>query len=355
MSDSASVPVPSPVPSVPATAGVDAGRRALGRSGLGVLALIGLVGAGGWAGSRGGTAEPAAGDPLLATVQRGDIEDLVSATGALQPHEHVDVGVQLSGQIQRIVVEVGSEVRAGDLLAEIDAETVTARVDASRAELRAQQAQLDEREVARAKAERDWRRQLALQADDASTVETVQNAETELRTAQAQIAALKAQMEQLQATLRVEEANLKYARILAPIDGTVVSISARPGQTLNASQNAPTLLRIGDLGTMTVQAQVSEADVSRLQPGLPVYFTTLGGQGRRWQTRVRKIEPTPTVTNNVVLYNVLFDVPNPGRSLMSQMTAQVFFVAAAARDVLTVPVSALSLVRTPGRRGADDA
>ena len=282
---------------------------------------------------------------ITATIQRGDIEDQVAATGSLQPRDYVDVGAQVSGQLRKLHVEVGTEVKEGDLLAEIDAETSQARVDASRAQLRSQQAQMAERELNLVKAERDLQRQKNLMAEEATTAEALQNAETAARTARAQINSLKAQMEQVQASMRVEEANLKYTKIYAPMAGTVVSITARQGQTLNTNQQAPTLLRIADLSVMTVQTQVSEADVSKLRQGMPVYFTTLGGQGRRWYGDLKKIEPTPTVTNNVVLYNALFEVPNHNRSLMTQMTAQVFFVVAEARDVLVVPMSALTLQR----------
>ncbi len=294
---------------------------------------------------------------ITATVQRGDIEDQVSATGSLQPRDYVDVGAQVSGQLRKILVEVGSEVKEGDQLAEIDAETSMARVEASRAQLRSQQAQMTERELALSKAERDLQRQKNLMLEEATTTETLQNAETTVRTARAQIQSLKASMEQLQASMRVEEANLKFTRIYAPMGGTVVSITARQGQTLNTNQSAPTLMRIADLSVMTVQTQVSEADVSKLRGGMAVYFTTLGGQGRRWYGELKKIEPTPTVTNNVVLYNALFEVPNSNRSLMTQMTAQVFFVVSDARDVLMVPMSALTIQRSApqGNRSAQAA
>ncbi|EGI77082.1 hypothetical protein HGR_07211 [Hylemonella gracilis ATCC 19624] len=282
---------------------------------------------------------------LTALVQRGDIEDVVTATGLLQPRDYVDVGAQVSGQLNKILVEVGSEVQAGQLLAEIGAEQSAARVTANRASLRAQRATLAQRQVELAKAERDLRRQKNLLADEATTAEAVQNAETTVLSTRAQIQSLEAQIEQADASMQVEEANLKYAKIYAPMAGTVVSISARQGQTLNANQSAPTILRIADLSVMTVQAQVSEADVSRLRVGMPVYFTTLGSGGQRWQSTLKKVEPTPTVTNNVVLYNALFDVPNPQRRLMSQMTAQVFFVVAQAKGVLTVPMAGLTIQR----------
>jgi macrolide-specific efflux system membrane fusion protein len=314
---------------------------------LALVALVGLavLGAGGYSWYRWGPGAKTESAYITATVQRGDIEDQVSATGSLQPRDYVDVGAQVSGQLRKIHVEVGSEVKEGDLLAEIDAETSQARVDASKAQLRSQQAQMAERELNLAKAERDLQRQKNLMVEEATTAETLQNAETAVKTARAQINSLKASMEQLQASMRVEEANLKFTKIYAPMAGTVVSITARQGQTLNTNQSAPTILRIADLSVMTVQTQVSEADVSKLRGGMPVYFTTLGGQGRRWYGELKKIEPTPTVTNNVVLYNALFEVPNNNRSLMTSMTAQVFFVVAEAKDVLVVPMSALTIQR----------
>ncbi|WP_288253282.1 efflux RND transporter periplasmic adaptor subunit [uncultured Hydrogenophaga sp.] len=321
-------------------------RRHPWRTALIALAGLALLGGGGaawW--FKWGPGAKKESTYITATIQRGDIEDQVAATGSLQPRDYVDVGAQVSGQLRKLHVEVGTEVKEGDLLAEIDAETSQARVDASRAQLRSQQAQMAERELNLAKAERDLQRQKNLMAEEATTAEALQNAETAARTARAQINSLKAQMEQVQASMRVEEANLKYTKIYAPMSGTVVSITARQGQTLNTNQQAPTLLRIADLSVMTVQTQVSEADVSKLRQGMQVYFTTLGGQGRRYYGDLKKVEPTPTVTNNVVLYNALFEVPNSNRSLMTQMTAQVFFVVAEARDVLVVPMSALTMQR----------
>ncbi len=124
--------------------------------------------------------------------------------------------------------------------------------------------------------------------------------------------------------------------------GTITAIPVKEGQTLNANQQTPTVLTIGDLSTMTVSTQVSEADVPKLKLGMEAYFTTLGDGTRRWSGKLRQILPTPTVVNNVVLYTALFDVANPARQLMTQMTAQVFFVRASAHDVVIVPVSALT-------------
>lgn len=280
-----------------------------------------------------------------AAVSRGTIENLVTATGVLQPRDYVDVGAQVSGQLKVLHVEVGSEVKEGDLLAEIDATVYAARVEGTRAQLRNQQAQLKDREAQLKLARIHYQRQVNLRKADASTAEELQSAEAQLQSAEAQLESLKAQVAQTESSLRAEEANLEFARIYAPMSGTVVSITSRQGQTLNTNQTAPTVLRIADLSVMTVQAQVSEADIGKLTPGMRVYFTTFGSGGKRWYSTLSRVEPTPTILNNVVLYNALFDVPNPDGELMTQMTTQVFFIASQARDVLQVPVAALTFQR----------
>lgn len=277
-----------------------------------------------------------------APVSRGNIENLVTATGVLQPRDYVDVGAQVSGQLKVLHAEIGSDVTEGDLLAEIDATVYAARVEGSRAQLRNQQAQLKDREAQLKLARINYQRQINLRKEDASTAEELQSAEAQLQSAEAQLESLKAQLAQTESALQAEEANLEFARIYAPMSGTVVSITSRQGQTLNANQTAPTVLQIADLSVMTVQAQVSEADIGKLHPGMPVYFTTFGSGGKRWYSTLSRIEPTPTILNNVVLYNALFDVPNPDGVLMTQMTTQVFFIASQARNVLQVPVAALS-------------
>ncbi|MFO1502381.1 MAG: efflux RND transporter periplasmic adaptor subunit [Steroidobacteraceae bacterium] len=307
-----------------------------------LIAAAALLAAGGWyAWHEHRASADAQGEYIFATITRGDIEDLVTATGALQPRDYVDVGAQVSGQVESIKVQVGDEVKKGDTLVEIDATQSEARVEANRANLRAQESQLVDRQNSLVKAERDFQRQQNLKKEDATTDESVQNAETALISARQAIATLKAQIEQQRASMRVEETNLRYTKIVAPMNGTVVSIAAKQGQTLNASQQAPTLLRIADLSTMNVQTQVSEADVAKISKGMRAYFTTLGSQNRRWYGTLSRIEPTPTVTNNVVLYNALFEVKNEGNQLLPQMTAQVFFVRAEARNVLVVPMAAL--------------
>jgi macrolide-specific efflux system membrane fusion protein len=316
-------------------------RKRRARLALAVFALA-LLAAGGYlAWSQWIAPAESAAQLATAVVQRGDLEDVVTATGTLQPRDYVDVGTQVSGQLRTLHVDVGANVKKGDLLAEIDPTVFKSRVDADRAQLANLRAQLADRQAQRVLAEQQYARQQQLKRENATSDDALQTASATLQSAIAQIDALRAQIEQTESQLRGDEANLGYTRIYAPMTGTVVSLSAKQGQTLNANQQAPIILRIADLSTMTIQAQVSEADVSKLKVGMDVYFTTLGSEGRRYYGKLRQINPSPEIVNNVVLFDALFDVPNPKGELMTQMTAQVFFVLASAKDALLVPVSAL--------------
>lgn len=296
----------------------------------------------------------AAADPanslLTATVTRGDIEDTVTATGTLQPKDYVDVGTQVSGQLKKLLVDIGAMVTKGQLLAEIDPTVYQSKVDADHAQLLNQQAQIADKQAQLVLAKLQFTRQQNLTRDNATTKDALQIAEATQQSARATLDAFKAQMQQTESTLRGDEANLGYTKIYAPMAGTVVSQTAKQGQTLNSNQQAPIIMRIADLSTMTVEAQVSEADVPKLRIGMDVYFTTLGGDNRRFYGKLRQIPPTPTVVNNVVLYDALFDVPNPDRILMTQMTAQVFFVASSAKDTVLVPLPALHKAVAGGRK-----
>jgi macrolide-specific efflux system membrane fusion protein len=296
--------------------------------------------------------EEAGGEPIIVEAERDDVENVITAVGNLQPLNFVDVGAQVSGQLEVIHVVAGDEVQKGQLLAEIDATVQLSRVESDRAQLQNQRAQLADRQAQLQLAKAQAERQTRLKADNATSQEAYDSAQAALVSAEAQVRSTLAQIQQQESVLRGNEATLGYSKIYAPISGTVSSIVAKQGQTLNANQSAPTVLQIADLSVMTVSAQVSEADVPNLRAGMDAYFTTLGNPGRRWTGKLRQVLPTPQVVNNVVMYTALFDVENPGRELMTQMTAQVFFVLAAAYDVVVVPVSAVRYTDRAGAGGA---
>lgn len=278
---------------------------------------------------------------LTAAVERGSIEDTVSAIGALQPLQYVDVGTQVTGQLKSLNVQIGDTVKQGQLLAEIDPTLLQARVDSTKATLQNLRAQLVDRQAQAKLAQQQLRRNRELMKSDAVAEELLQQSEAAAVQAEAQVESLRAQIRQNESSMTGDEANLRYTRIFAPMAGTVVSLTARQGQTLVSSQQAPTILRIADLTTMTVWAQASEADVPKIQVGMPVYFNTLGLPERRWTGKVRQILPTPETVNNVILYNVLFDAENPDGVLKPQMSAQVYFLLARADNALLIPANAL--------------
>ena len=280
--------------------------------------------------------------PLIATVIVGDIENTISSAGSLKPSIFVDVGAQVSGQLQKLHAEVGDRVESSQLLAEIDARTQVSRVEASRAALAAQEAQVSSRRASLDLSRANAQRQERLMAANATSQQDYDTATANLASAEANVIQLERQIQQSRSTLNSEETQLEFTRIYAPISGTVVSIEMNEGRTLNANQQAPTILRVADLSTMTVQTEISEADIGNMKTGMDIYFTTLSGGDRRWVGTLRQVLQTPVIENNVVLYTGLFDVENSDGSLLPEMTAQVFFVTSAARNVLTVPVGALT-------------
>jgi len=292
---------------------------------------------------------------LTQPVALGDVEDSVTAMGTLQPLQFVDVGTQVSGQLRRIHVDYGQNVQQGDLLAELDPTIYESRMGATEAQLQNYQAQLAQRQAERVLAEQQYERQKELLAANATSQDAFDSAASRMKVATAQIAALQAQLKQAESTLKGDTANLSYTKIFAPMSGTVVNVIAKQGQTLNANQTAPLILRIANLDTMTVYAQVSEADVPKLKVGMRAYFTTLGVSDKRRYGTLRQIIPTPEVVNNVVLYNCLFDVENPDKDLLTQMSAQVFFVVSEARGVPIVSVSALRPATMPARTPRPEA
>jgi macrolide-specific efflux system membrane fusion protein len=313
-----------------------------------VIAAILLAGAAGWYLLQRNSTTEVQNQPLLATVERGNIENTISAAGSLKPSSFIDVGAQVSGQLQKLYVEVGDRVEAEQLLAEIDARTQESRVDAARSALEALESQIESRQASLDLARANARRQERLKAAAATSDQDYDSAMANLASALASFTQLQKQIDQNRSTLAYEETQLEYTRIYAPMSGTVVSIEMNEGRTLNANQQAPTILRIADLSTMSIETQISEADIGNIKPGMSVYFTTLSGGNRRWTSSLRQILPTPVIENNVVLYTGLFDVDNGDGSLLPEMTAQVFFITASARDVLTVPVGALTFARGPG-------
>src|ERR1041384_6255412 len=275
-------------------------------------------------------------------VTRANIEEVVTAQGKLEPKQYVDVGTQVSGQLKKIHVDSGDTVRKGQLLAEIDPRVYQAQVEAGEAKLNSLLGQLNQQKAEAVLADQNLQRNQNLIAANAVSKQALQETESQAAVAKAQVDSIIAQIQETDSNLKASKTNLGFTKIYAPIAGTVTTLPTKEGQTLNANQTAPTIMQVANLDVMTVRAQVAEADVSRLKENMPAYFTTLGNSDHRWQGTVRQIQPSPEIVNDVVLYDVLIDVKNEGRQLMTGMTTQVFFIFGKADNAVVVPAEALT-------------
>lgn len=293
--------------------------------------------------------------PTAVAATRGDIESTVAASGALEAASRVDVGAQVSGQLKALHVKLGDVVAEGDLLAEIDDFIQKTRVASAVANLQSLEANTASVEASLELARGDLARQERMMAAQATTEVDYDRAVVALTQAEANLEQHILGIQQARANLEESEALLNFTRITAPANGTIVEILVQEGQTLNATQTTPVILRIGDLSKIRVVAKIPEADVGRLQPGVSAYFTSLGSRERQWETRLREISPLPTRNSNqsgMAQFDALLLVDNSDGALLPGMTVKVFFLSNAARDVLKVPLGALSFASDAGATSA---
>lgn len=300
-----------------------------------------------------------------AVAAPADIENAVVATGTIKPSKLVSVGAQASGRIESLRVSLGDKVKAGDLIAEIDSRTQSNALQSALANLESAKASRDAQQAMLAQYQQEFKRQQTMLAARASAQADYDVALANLKSARAQVRSLEAAIRVQETNVANARTNLEYTRITAPIDGTVLAVVARQGQTVNANQTTPTIVMLGDVGTMTVYAEISEADVVHAREGQDVYFTILGDGDRRHASRLRRIEPAPasitdedtssasassstsSSTSTAIYYNGVFDVDNHDDALRTYMTAQVHIVLDRAEQALVIPAAAL------GERGAD--
>jgi len=301
----------------------------------------------------------------LAAIERGPIVASVSATGTLNPVVAVQVSSQISGQLRDIFVDFNSAVKAGELIARIAPETYEHRVrqaeadlEAARATVAIQQAELYRAQVNLADAERDFERKQTLVDKNFISPAELDKAKTTLEAARAQRRVVEAQARNSAALVRQREAQLGQARvdlgrteIRAPVDGIVIKRSVEPGQTVAASLQAPELFVIArNLTDMQVETAIDEADVGRLRVGQPASFTVDAFPGRRFKGEVLQVRKAAQVVSNVVSYTVVISAANPDLILLPGMTANVRIVTAEKDDALKVPNAALRF-RPPATEG----
>jgi HlyD family secretion protein len=290
----------------------------------------------------GSSARAAAPTLALAPVTRGAVVSSVSATGTLEPVDVVEVGTQVSGSIAALHADFNQAVTRGQVIATLDRAALQSQVDQAQAtvirltaEVDRAQVQLDDAQVKLGRAEQLSERQLIAEQE-------VDTARSDTRVAEVSVRAARAQLEQAQAALTQARVNLSYTVISSPVNGIVLSRNVEAGQTVAAGLQAPTLFVIArSLDILQLEARVDESDIGRVEPGQPVAFTVDAYPGRGFSGVVRQVRLQPTVTQNVVSYTTVIDVPNPDRLLRPGMTATLDIEVARADDVLRVPAAAL--------------
>ncbi|MWP62680.1 efflux RND transporter periplasmic adaptor subunit [Gilliamella sp. Pas-s25] len=292
---------------------------------------------------------------ITSPVTKGQIEKTVLADGTISAFKQVSVGAQVSGQIKKLYVELGDEVKQGDMIAEIDDLKQSNDLKQSEASLNSLEAQREAKQARLINYQLTYNRQHKLVSKGVGVQSDLDAAKAELDAIKADIAALNADIVKAQVAVDTAKVNLGYTKIRSPIDGVIVAIPVNEGQTVNSVQSAPTIVKVAQLDKMTIEAQISEADVVNVKKGMPVYFTILGQPNRRFDgLTLRAIEPAPdsintettlssssSTTKSAIYYNGLFDVDNPDHILRISMTAQVYIVLSEAKDVLIIPSQAV--------------
>lgn len=292
---------------------------------------------------------------ITAPARVADLEKTVQAVGRVNPKELVAVGAQVSGQVKRLHVVLGQRVHAGDLIAEVDSQPQRIALRSAEASTNALRAQHAASLARYAQASRMHDRQSQLVVSQLVSQEGFEAARVARDAARSEVAALQAQIDQAVTQVETARINLGYTRILSPTDGYIVAIVTKPGQTLNSMQTTPTIVMLAQMDTMTVRAEIAEADVELIAPGQPLWFSTLGPSGRRYESHLQQLEPAPSSiadvasgnpgssaqTPKAVYYAGLFDVANPGLKLKPSMTVKVTLQLARVANALQVPLTAL--------------
>ena len=305
------------------------------------LVAVALIGGGAYAYYR-YSQKPEPPTITTARVTRGDLAETVGATGALQAVTTVQVGTQVSGTIQELNADFNSLVRKGQVLARLDPSLIQSQIEQARANLIRAEADLERLRVSLDDSRTKFARAKELSAKKLIAQTELEAAEVAVRSAEAQLRSQQAGVTQSQASLRQNQVNLAHTVIESPIDGLVISRNVDVGQTVAASMSAPTLFVLAaDLTKMQVLASLDESDVGRIRPGQAVRFRVDAFPTDEFTGSVTQVRLQPTTVQNVVTYQTVIDVPNPGLKLKPGMTANVNIEIARRENVLRVPNGAL--------------
>lgn len=283
-----------------------------------------------------------------AALESGNIVAKVTATGKLSAVTVVEVGTQVSGTVKEIYADFNDHVKKGQLIALIDPDVLSAKLEESKANLTVARASVARAKANLADSQRNLKRNKELWSRNLIAKSELEAAETTHALNRASLQEAEARVLQVQAALRQSESNLGYTRILSPEDGVIISRLVNVGQTVAASLSTPTLFSIAkDLTDMQIETSVDEADIARVKEGQEVEFTVDAYRGTTFPGTVRQVRIAPGTTDNVVTYPVIISVSNPELKLKPGMTANVSIITERRIDVLRVPMAALRFTPPP--------
>ena len=231
-------------------------------------------------------------------AKKGSFSKKVDATGEIFATELIDVGAQVSGQIKKLYVKLGDQIKKGDMIASIDSSTQQNSIDNKEAQLAIYKAQLESAKVALNIAKTQFDRENALFAKNATSKQEFESAKNTFSANSAKIKELEAQIKQTNIELSTAKINLGYTKITAPRDGTVVSVQVEEGQTVNANQTTPTIVNIADLSHVKMKMQIAEGDITKIKVGTPVEYSILSEPTKKFQTTVSSIDPGLTTLSD---------------------------------------------------------
>ena len=288
-------------------------------------------------------------EPATVEVTKGDITQIVKATGEIYASDIVSVGAQVSGQVQKLYIQLGQNVKKGDLIAEIDSTTQLDKLNTSKAELEAAKADLVAKRVSLQTLKQNYQRKLTLFKAEAGSREELEQANNQLKLAIADVESNEFRLKQLQINVNTAQTELGYTQIRSPLTGTVVSMPVEAGQTINFAQTTPLIATIANLEKMEIRMQVAEGDYTKLKQNMPVQFSTLADPNTKLEGVVKSIDPALTTltkgtyddktenANAAVFYYARMMVDNPERKLIIGMTTQNDIIVNQKKNVLKIP------------------
>ncbi|EAI4447146.1 efflux RND transporter periplasmic adaptor subunit [Campylobacter lari] len=235
---------------------------------------------------------------LTYEVKKQDITQSIEAIGEVYAKTQVDVGAQVSGQITKLYVKLGDRVNDGDLIAQIDKDKQQNDLDITKARLESAKANLESKKIALDIATKQYQREQKLYAKKATSLENLENLKNTFYALRANVADLKAQTTQLEISLKNAQKDLAYTTITAPSKGEIINVAVEEGQTVNANQNTPSIVRLADLSEMEIRMQIAEADINKISVGKKVKFSILNEPDKKYEATISSIDPANTTISD---------------------------------------------------------